>query len=173
MKKKSSIRWAAMALLSMALVSCQQEPLRVTGGVDCGGCNDPLPGGGTVTDYCGDVVISKFTYQVVDNTYILYQVTLTNVGTGPVKSTPFLPITGSLLAYVSADTNLDDRGGVDPSACGTPLYFTLLPGQSVPYSFRCYNPSLLSKGTYLIMHANLKPETNDCKLYNNIAVIPI
>jgi hypothetical protein len=50
MKKHSSICWAAIAALIIAVAGCQQEPLQIQNskGAICTGCPDPDPGGGTV-----------------------------------------------------------------------------------------------------------------------------
>jgi N-acetylneuraminic acid mutarotase len=47
MKTRSCIRWA-LALPLIVAIGCQDEPLQLQDGADCGGCEDIPPGGGTL-----------------------------------------------------------------------------------------------------------------------------
>lgn len=82
MKKLLLTNWTAMVFLIALATSCQEEPLRFQSGdvVDCSGCEDLPPGGGTVVTYCPDLIVSNIVAPFWEGDRLSYRVYIKNIG---------------------------------------------------------------------------------------------
>lgn len=156
-------QWPAIAVLALAVLGCQQEPLRFGNSADCGGCGDIPPGGGTVVIYCPDLVVySVISYGRTGNV-IKFGVVLKNIGntTANISNTNLV----GWQAWLSKD-------GVTKSvpACGSAFHQALAPNQlSSPSILNCTFPSSVNLNLYssMIIELQVPGSIAECSTANN------
>jgi hypothetical protein len=167
MKKLSFTKWAAMALIVVAAVSCQEEPLKFGTGVDCGGCVDPIGGGGTVVIYCPDLIVNSIiSYGAVGNV-MQYGVAIKNIG-NTAATLNYTTNTVGWQAWLSMD-------GVTRSAaaCGSTFTAGTLGINQITWKrINCTFPPSFNYRAYKYIIVDLQVSSNvgECSSSNNTYV---
>jgi hypothetical protein len=166
MKKISWMKSIVLVGFIALAAGCSEEPLEANGGADCGGCEEPPPGGGTIIVYCPDFVISDARVDaIVNGQRIEYRVTIKNIGNKTVYISSASDV--SWQAYISQDGIIDSVPAGGAGFGG----ITLAPGQSWTKALQITFPSSVNiwNYPYLIVHLKV-PKLIECRSDNNTIV---
>jgi hypothetical protein len=165
MKKLFFTKWAAITLIVLAAVGCQEEPLKFGTGVKCVECVDPIGGGGgTIVIYCPDLIVnSVISYGAVGNV-MPYGVAIKNIGNSA-ATLNYTTNTVGWQAWLSMD-------GVTRSvaACGSTFAAGTLGVNQITWTrINCTFPSSFNYRAYKYMIVDLQVSSNvgECSSSNN------
>ncbi len=168
MKKLSITKWAAFAIIIVAAISCQEEPVKFGGNANLNGnFAPPISGGGTIFVGCPDLIVnSVISYGAVGNV-MQYGVAIKNIG-NDAAILNYATNTAGWQAWLSMD-------GVTRSvaACGSTFPAGTLGINQITWQrINCtFSPSFNYRAyKYMIVDLQVSSNIGECSSSNNTYV---